>query len=75
MTDFFIQGIEETFTQETFDFVCAVKSLLGLSVGDEQIAIICGLFEVDDNSLCTEIQIPRSRITKKQGYNDRLWLA
>lgn len=41
MLDSCVRGIEERFTQETFELVCAVQNLLGLSASDEQISLIC----------------------------------
>uniref|UniRef100_A0A6B0UBC8 Putative secreted protein n=1 Tax=Ixodes ricinus TaxID=34613 RepID=A0A6B0UBC8_IXORI len=69
MLDAFIQGIEERFTEEAFELVCAMQNLFCLSAGDQQIALICSLSEMDLDNLRAEMQLLMSRTSNESVNN------
>lgn len=53
MLNAFVHGIEGTFTQDTFDFVCVMQNILSLSAGYEDVSLFCTSFEAGSDSLYT----------------------
>lgn len=64
--DAFIQGFEERFTQDTFDLVSSMESLLSLSPSDEEISFLCTSFEVDLDNYSAEVRPLKSRMSVQQ---------